>query len=101
MGRIEAWRRRLEVKAAQRQRRFRELDGELREAVEKREIPRPAKHPLPEPGSLPDDVAALVDDGQVQRAVYMLANLTHREHHEAEHAVALYLHERHGHPPPT
>ncbi|HEV7720058.1 MAG TPA: hypothetical protein VGO60_02185 [Iamia sp.] len=89
-GRIEAWRRQQELKARERAVRFKALDGQLREAVEKREIPRPAKPPMPEPGTLPPDVAALVDDGQVRRAATLLANLTGASADDARTAVAAY-----------
>jgi hypothetical protein len=90
-GRIEAWRRQQEAKARARAKRFKDLDGQLREVVEKREIPRPAKPALPEPGTLPPDVAALVDDGQVRRATTLLANLTGASAEEAREAVAAYV----------
>lgn len=90
-GRIEGWRQRLELRARDRATRFAELDGQLREAVEKREIPRAARTPMPEPGTLPDEVAVLVDDGQVRRAESLLANLTGAEADEARAAVAAYV----------
>lgn len=96
VGRLEAWRAKQEEKARARAARFRELDGQLREAVEKRELPRPARHPLPEPGELPSDVAVLVDDGQVRRAETLLANLTGCDADEARSAVAAYVHRRDG-----
>lgn len=82
----------MEERSRARAARFRELDGQLREAVEKREIPRPARLPMPEPGTLPADVAALVDDGQVRRAATLLANLTGADEDAARAAVAAYLH---------
>jgi hypothetical protein len=90
-GRIETWRQGLELKARARAARFRRLDGELREAAEKREVPRPARTPMPAPGTLPDDVALLVDDGQVRRAETLLANLTGASDDEARAAVAAYV----------
>jgi hypothetical protein len=93
-GRIEAWRARLDARAKARAIRFRELDGQLREAVEKREIPRPARPPLPAAGELPEEVAVLVDDGQVRRAVSLLANLTGASGADAEAAVAAYIRAR-------
>lgn len=91
-GRIERWRQAQELRARARATRFRQLDGELREAVEKREVPRPARAPMPEPGTLPDDVALLVDDGQVRRAESLLANLTGAGADEVRAAVAAYVH---------
>lgn len=99
MGRIDEWRARLDARARDRQARFRRLDGQLREAVEKREVPRPRKADMPAEGTLPPDVAVLVDDGQVHRGVTLLANLTGAERAEAEHAVALYLQRRPSAPP--
>jgi len=93
-GRIETWRQRLEGRARARQARFGELDAQLREAVERRELPRPARTPMPDPGTLPVDVAVLADDGQVRRAATLLANLTGAEPAEAEAAVAAYLRRR-------
>ncbi len=90
-GRIEAWRQRQELKARARAVRFRELDGQLREAVEKREVPRPARLAMPEPGTLPDEVAILVDDGQLRRARTLLANLTGAGEDEVRAAVAAYV----------
>ncbi|QYG92176.1 hypothetical protein HC251_06790 [Iamia sp. SCSIO 61187] len=91
-GRIEAWRHRQEQRARERAARLRVLDGRLRTAVETREIPRPARAPLPAPGELPAEVAALVDDGQVLRAVTLLANLTGASPDGARAAVAAYVH---------
>lgn len=82
---------RQEVKARARAARFRELDGQLREAAEKREVPRAAKRALPVAGELPPEVAVLVDDGQVRRGVNLLANLCGIEAAEAEGAVAAYV----------
>lgn len=90
-GRMEAWRQRLAAKAKERQARFEELDGQLREAVEKREVPRPSRVAMPEPGDLPPAVAALVDDGQRRRAESLLANLTGCDADEARAAVAAYV----------
>jgi hypothetical protein len=90
-GRIEAWRQRQEAKARARAARFKELDGQLREAVEKREVPKPAKAPLPAPGTLPAEVAVLADDGQLRRAENLLANLTGAGRTEVRAAVAAYL----------
>lgn len=90
-GRIETWRKAQEAKAQARAKRFEELDGQLREAVERREMPRPARVPMPEPGTLPPEVAALVDDGQVHRAVTLLANLTGAAQDDARRAVAAYV----------
>jgi hypothetical protein len=70
------------------------MDEQLREAVERRELPRPARAPMPAPGELPDDVAALVDDGQVRRATTLLANLTGASTEEAGEAVAAYIRRR-------
>ncbi|HEX7131466.1 MAG TPA: hypothetical protein VF228_02780 [Iamia sp.] len=91
-GRIESWRQKQERKARSRAARFKELDGQLRDAVEKRELPRPARAPMPEPGTLPPDVAALADDGQVRRAATLLANLTGASETDARAAVAAYIH---------
>lgn len=90
-GRIEAWRAGLERKAQERAARFRELDGQLREAAETREVPRRARRPMPAPGELPPDVALLVDDGQVRRAESLLVNLTGCEAAEARRAVGAYV----------
>jgi hypothetical protein len=68
-----------------------ELDAQLRHAVETREIPRPAKASLPTDGTLPPEVAVLVDDGQVRRGVNLLANLCGVDSREAEPVVAAYL----------
>lgn len=81
----------MDTRARERRERFAELDGQLREAVEKREIPRPARTPLPEPGTLPPDVAVLVDDGQVRRAENLLANLTGADADAVREAVAAYV----------
>ncbi len=94
-GRIAAWRRAQEERARQRAARLRELDGQLREAVERREVPRPARAPMPEPGTLPPEVAALADDRQVRRAVNLLANQTGASAEEAQEAVAAYLRRAH------
>ncbi|HEU5151493.1 MAG TPA: hypothetical protein VFU19_13400 [Iamia sp.] len=93
-GRIEAWRQRLDERARARRARFAELDGQLREAVERREVPRPARMPMPAPGTLPDEVAVLVDDGQVRRAESLLANLTGAGTDEVRTAVAAYVRRR-------
>jgi hypothetical protein len=96
VGRLDEWRQRQERKARERAARFRELDGQLREVVETREIPRAAKADLPDDGTLPPEVAVLVDDGQVRRGVNLLANLCGVEARQAEPAVARYLRERRG-----
>lgn len=93
-GRIETWRQRQEERARARAARFRDLDGQLREAVEKREVPRPARAPLPAPGTLPADVAVLADDGQRRRAENLLANLTGADRDEVRAAVAAYIDRR-------
>ncbi len=93
-GRIGAWRERQEARARARAARLRDLDGQLKEVVETREIPRPAKAPMPEPGTLPADVAVLVDDGQVRRAESLLANLTGAPAEEVRAAVAAYIRAR-------
>lgn len=89
-GRIERWRHQMDDRARERRARFAELDGQLREAVEKREVPRPARASLPEPGTLPPDVAVLVDDGQVRRATTLLVNLTGASEEAAREAVRAY-----------
>lgn len=90
MGRLDAWRQRLDERAADRAARFRELDGQMREAVEQRQVPRLARAPMPEPGALPPEVAVLVDDGQLRRGESLLANLTGCTLDEARTAVASY-----------
>lgn len=84
----------MDDRAKERAARFRRMDEQLREAVEKREIPRPARTSMPAPGELPADIAALVDDGQVRRAVTLLANLTGASAEEAGEAVAAYIRRR-------
>lgn len=93
-GRIDAWRQRLDERARERAARFRELDGQLRELVEKREVPRRARMAMPEPGALPADVAVLVDDGQRRRGESLLVNLTGCSPDEARAAVAAYRERR-------
>lgn len=84
MGRREAAEQRARDRAA----RFRELDAQLREVFETRELPRKPKLELPADGTLPAPVQDLLDDGQVVRARNLLANLAGLEADDATARIA-------------